>query len=202
MIVSTPQDEVGLLTDLKSGSADAFKFFYEKYSTQLYRRIHKLVKIEVIAQEVLQDLFVKIWEKRELIDTSKSFKSYLYTVAERLVYDHYRVETRKARLTREVAENATELYTHTEEQIFEKETQTKISKAIANLPAQQKLVFTLCKIDGKTYEQVSELLGISTATINTHITRATKTIRAQLDSGDNLPLIVSIAAIICTLQPS
>ena len=201
MIVSTPQDEVTLLTDLKSGSGDAFKFFYNKYSIQLYRRIYKLVKIEVIAQEVLQDLFVKVWEKRELIDPSQSFKSYLYTVAERLVYDHYRSETRKARLAREMAENTTELYSHTEEHIFEKEMQSRINKAIANLPAQQKLVFTLCKIDGKTYEQVSELLGISTATINTHITRATKTIKAQLDNGDNLPLIVSIAAIICTLRP-
>lgn len=197
--MSTPQEESTLLNDLKSGSAAAFKFFYDKYSIPLYRRIFKLVKIEVIAEELLQDLFVKIWEKRELIDPEQSFKSYLYTVAERLVYDHYRTATRQARLAREVADQTSEIYTHTEEAIFEKETQSRINQAIEKLPTQQKLVFTLCKIEGKTYDQVSELLGISTATINTHITRATKAIKAQLENGDNLPLIISVAAFMCVL---
>jgi len=192
--VYAPENEIGLLTELKSGSESAFKFLYDNYSIQLYRRIFKLVKIEVIAQELLQDLFVKIWEKRELIDPTRSFRSYLYTIAERLVYDHFRCATRLSRLAKEVSQHTSELYTHTEEGIFEMETRNRIAEAINRLPEQQKLIFNLCKMEGLSYSQVSKQLGISTATINTHITRATKAIKLHLQSSEHLPLIIFVAA--------
>jgi len=158
-----------------------------------------MVHEESIAEELLQDLFVKIWEKRSLVDPQQSFKAYLYKIAERIVYDHFRRLTREARLKGEFSAISSELYSHTEENIFKREAEAKIHAAIEKLPHQQKQVFTLCKIEGKSYEEVSKILGISVVTINTHITRATKTIKAHLKSNDSMAYILALSAAIHAL---
>lgn len=190
------EDEAILLTELKTGSSAAFKYFYEKYRLQLYRKLLKMVQLEVIAEELLQDLFIKIWDKRSLIDPEQSFKAYLYRIAENMVFDYFRKLAREAKLELAVQLNSTEFINPIEEGIFEKETQSKINEAIALLPPQQKLVFTLCKIEGKSYKEVSDLLGISTGTINAHITSATKSIKAHLANGDGLTLLLLLSCAI------
>jgi len=192
-VVPHTEDEQLLLAELKTGSEAAFSYFYQKYSLQLYRKLLSMVRVDVIAQELLQDLFVKIWEKRELIDPALSFKAYLYKIAERIVYDHFRKLTREARLEKTLSLSRSELYRHTEEALYAKEAQARINEAIDRLPAQQKQVFTLCKIDGKSYDEVSSLLGISTGTINTHITRATKSIKQYLLTSDNIAIVLALS---------
>lgn len=185
-----------MLAELKSGSESSFRYFYEQYRAPLYRKLLKMVQVEVIGEELLQELFVKIWDKRQLIDPQHSFKAYLYRIAEHLVYDYFRKLARETKLEQAFAKNTTEYINSTEEGIFEKEAQHKIDEAINLLPPQQKLVFTLCKIEGKSYKEVSQLLGISTGTINAHITAATKTIKQYLLQGDNLMVILILSAIV------
>jgi RNA polymerase sigma-70 factor (family 1) len=193
-------DQHSLLADLKSGGESAFNYFYEKYSLQLYRKLLKMVQADVIAEELLQDLFMKIWEKREYIDPDQSFKSYLYRIAERIVYDYFRELARKAKASDYITANSTEIYEQFENGELEAEMRKKVQNAIARLPEQQRIVFNLCKIEGKSYEEVSTLLGITTGTINTHITRATKTIKTYLTETDNLALIVSVGLLISELK--
>lgn len=159
-----------------------------------------MVHAEDLAEELLQDLFVKIWEKRGLIDIDQSFKAYLYKIAERIVSDHFRKMTREARLKGEFSMLSSIPSSKTEEDLFEKETRANIQAAIDKLPLQQRQVFTLCKIEGKSYEEVSKILGISTATINTHITRATKAVKAHLNNTDGLAYLLVIAAAITTAK--
>ena len=199
-IVSSHEEEV-LLSELKTGSEAAFGYFYERYSLQLYRKLLGMVRVDVIAQELLQDLFVRIWEKRALIDPERSFKAYLYTIAERLVYDHFRKLTREARLERALALGRSELADTTEETVLAREAQSLIDEAIRALPEQQRRVFTLCKIDGKSYEEASALLGISTGTINTHITRATKTIKAHLLASEHIVLVLALSVALHDFSP-
>ncbi|MHA4894371.1 RNA polymerase sigma factor [Pedobacter sp. PWIIR3] len=186
------QEETNQLAALKSGSNTAFKFFYDRYSPQLYKKLLKMVHIQEIAEELLQDLFYKLWEKRESIDEEQSFQGYLYRISEHMVYDHYRKATRQARLAREVAQQSTELHSPIEDFIDGKDARRQIAEAISRLPDMQKRVFTLCKIEGKSYEEVSEQLGISKATINTHISRATKTLKAKLTDGNNTALLIAV----------
>jgi RNA polymerase sigma factor (sigma-70 family) len=77
----------------------------------------------------------------------------------------------------EIIAFSTELYSHVEEDIFYKQSKAEIDLAISQLPPQQKLVFTLCKLDGKSHEEVSKMLDISTSTVNNHIVTATKKLR-------------------------
>ena len=152
-----------------------------------------MVKLPEIAEELLQDLFLKVWEKRESIDETQSFQGYLYRIAEHMVIDHFRKSTREARLARELALNSTELHNPTEDLINGKEFQQRISSVLESLPEMQRKVFTMCRMEGKTHDQISEQLGISKATINTHMTRAGKTIKEQLNLSSSMTLAMAVA---------
>jgi len=169
--------ELEFVKRLQSGDQLAFEALYHIYSKEIYRKISKMVKDVTLAEELTQDVFVKIWNKREVITTEKPFRYYLLTLATNLVNDFYRKVARERRLQDEIIAASTELYNPTEDQIYYKESKELMDAAIESLPTQQKLVFKLCKIDGKSYEEVSNLLGISTSTISNHIVKGTKTIK-------------------------
>jgi len=169
--------ELEFVKRLQSGDQLAFEALYHTYSKEIYRKIIKMVKDVTLAEELTQDVFVKIWNKREVITTEKPFRYYLLTLATNLVNDFYRKAARERRLQDEIIAASTELYNPTEDQIYYKESKEIMDAAIDSLPAQQKLVFQLCKIEGKTYEEVSNMLGISTSTISNHIVKGTKTIK-------------------------
>ena len=188
-------DEKLQLARLKEGDQRAFNYFYEQHSLIIYRRLKKMVKIDTLADEFLQDVFVRLWEKRHLIDPEQSLKAYLHLIAQNLVYDFYRKLARESRLQEEVKYTLSELHDATQEDYYLKETNDLLQKAINNLPAQQKLVFTLCKMEGKSYEEVGRDLGISTSTINGHIVKATKSVKSYMTDQHKVAfgLLISIA---------
>lgn len=172
-----------LLVELKQGNEPAFNLLYLSYAKTLYKRILAIVKDEAIAEELLQDLFLKIWQKRHYIDPQKSFKSFLYTVANNLVYDYLRKVASDKRIIKTLLVNATDYYLHIEEALDAKETGRKLQAAILKLPPQQKQVFILCKIEGKSYEEVSQILQISTATVNSHIVKSNRFVKLFLQQN-------------------
>ncbi|HQV54444.1 MAG TPA: RNA polymerase sigma-70 factor [Chitinophagaceae bacterium] len=185
-------DEIELLSQLKKGSEGAFEELYNLYSTRLFGNLLKLVKSETEAKEILQDVFIKIWDNRQHIDTEKSFRSYLFKIAENKVYDLFRKISRDKKRKEALLSIATSEYVHIEETILNKESTALLNKAIESLPPQRQQIFRLCKLEGKSYKEVSELLGISTSTISDHIVKATKSIRSYFEDSEHtlLKLIV------------
>lgn len=200
MTIIPSGDEQGLLRKLREGDGLALDFFYQRYSLCIYRKIIKMVKVGVVAEELMQDVFVKVWDKRHLIDPNQSFKSYLYTIAQNLVCDFYRKAARDEKLQTQIKALSKGCYTHVEEDIYLKETHEILNKAIDNLPSQQRLVFTLCKVEGKSYEDVSAALGISTSTINNHIVKATKNIQGYMFKAQNTTTCLAISTILVWLM--
>lgn len=178
------------LLSLKNGNEHAFEIIYNRYSLSIYRRLIQMVKIENVAEELTQDVFVKIWEKRHLIDPDQLFFSYLNKIAANLVVDFYRKVSRDGRLKKSIADISTKMEEPLDFKIIHEEDISIIQKAIKNLPTQQQNVYELCKIEGHTYEEASRLLGISTATINNHIVRATKSLKNYLNKNYHLVLII------------
>lgn len=151
-----------------------------------------MVKVDVLADELTQDVFVKVWTKRHLLDSEQSFRSYLFSIAQHLVYDTYRKISRDESLVNKVKLISTELYTHTEEDIYYKETGEMIQKAIELLPTQQRRVFQACKIEGRSYEEVARELNISVSTVNGHIVKATKTVAEYLSKSGTLVFFLAL----------
>ncbi len=192
MTINDRLDETGLLISLRKGDAKAFEKLYFSYSKRLYGNILRMVKSSDVAEEILQELFQRVWERRETIDVSKSFKSYLFTIAKHLVYDFFHSQTKQRHVEAYLIEASTASYEHIDEEIALKETHSIIANGILQLPPQRRLVYKLCKIEGKSYEDVSDILGISTSTISDHIVKATKSLKAYYLSKHAMTLILTI----------
>lgn len=186
-------DEKEILLLLVSGSKQAFESIYNHYSARLYGNLLKLVKSKSEAQEILQDVFLKIWDNRKAIDPEKSFRSYLFRIAENKVYDFFRKAARDKKLQAQLLAVATEHYEHIEEMLFKKENAAILQKAIDLLPPQRQQVFRLCKLEGKSYEEVGRILGISTSTVSDHIVKSGRIVREFL--YNNLDIAVFIVGL-------
>lgn len=179
-----------LLMKIMNSDHRAFHELYDHFSAQLYANILRMVRDSELASEVLQDVFMKIWEKRENLDPEKSLNAYLHQIARNLVYDHFRKLALDKKLESRFTMADTEAYSHIEEQLFYKESNQLFLEAIAKLSPQRKQVFTLCKLEGKSYHEVSKLLQISTSTISDHLLKSNKFIRAQMLIAESVLVIL------------
>ena len=179
------------LLALRSGCQTAFRQIYTRYSGRIYLNIRKMVKSEQDAAELLQEVFIKVWDKRELIDPEQSFRSYLFQIAKYTVYNFIRKNNLEKQIQAYLSLHNTQLYTHVEEQLNEKQDEQWLSQTIEQLPPQRRLIYRLCKIEGKSYAEVSALLRISTSTINDHIVKATKYIKERHSVLDKSTLLIA-----------
>ena len=169
--------ERDLVLALQRGDEGAFETIYGLYSQRLFGRLLKLVKTEAQAQEILQDVFIKLWQHRHSLDPEKSFRSFLFKIAENKVYDFFRKAARDKLMEANLISLATTNYINIEEYTRAEENLILLYKAIESLPPQRQQVFRLCKLEGRSYKEVSELLSISLSTISDHIVKATKAIK-------------------------
>lgn len=187
-----PDDEKLLLALFKNGDGKAFEQLYELYSPRIYRNLLRLVKSEDLAEELLQDIFVRLWEKRAMIDISISFRSYLFRVMENRVHDFFRKVKADRNLHDHIIRVASEQYNHIEEAVFSQEARDVLSRALDMLPPRRREIFRLCKLEGKSYEEVSRQLRISPSTISDHLVKATKTIREFFEKNREVALSLII----------
>ncbi|MFI5131356.1 MAG: RNA polymerase sigma factor [Chitinophagales bacterium] len=197
-MLHSPRQQKELLLELAEGNESAFEEIYKLYSPRLFGRLLKLVKSSSIAEEILQDVFLKLWEHRKSIDSEKSFRSFLFKIAENKVYDFFRSAARNKKRAAQLILLSTTRYTVIEEFTLFDEKSDAFQRAIDSLPVQRRQVFRLCKLDGKSYKEVSELLGISLSTISDHIVKGTKTIREYLNSHHKE--LLGVVTAFCILQ--
>ena len=179
---------------LLQGDEIAFEKIYKVYSPKLYGNLLRLIKSVPQTEQILQDVFIKVWEYRASIDPEKSFRSFIFKMAENKAYDFFRKAARDKKLESELIAISTVNYTELEEFLSDNEKLVLLENAIKRLPPQRQQVFRLCKLEGKSYKEVSEMLNISLSTISDHIVKATKSIRDSLKNHKSamLDLIVTL----------
>jgi len=187
-------EELQNLDGLKNGQRSAFDFVYKKYSKSLLSRMQRMVKSPEIADELLQDVFLKVWTNRADIDLDKSFKGWIFTIAQTTVFTYYRKLALDKKMQQHVLEVFVEFYEQTEEYIFNKERMQLLNSAVDQLPPQRKEIFRLCKIEGKSYQEAAELLSISPSTISNQLVSATKSVKRYVFFHSQEFLIFCIAA--------
>jgi len=193
----TPADAAPLTTildEFRQGKESAFNTLYSIYFKPIYRKIYVMVKEEAVTDELVQDLFLKIWQKREDINATGSFESYLYKIAQNLVYDYFRKIAKDQRLTNYLLLNATDYYLHSDQLLEDKESRKILMQAIDQLSPQRKQVFISCKLEGKSYEETGKEMGISVATVNSHMTQSFKQVKGYMASQYDLPLLAVLMA--------
>jgi RNA polymerase sigma-70 factor (family 1) len=184
-------DEQELLRRLKSGDHTAFEKVFHLYKNQVANNALRLLRSADLAQELVQELFVKLWDQRSKIDVELPLGAYLYRISGNLAKDYFRRAAREMKRDGYLSYISPGAYEPVEKTLFNKETRIALEKALQKLPQQQKQVFTLCKIEEKSYQEVAEMLNISVGTVNNHLTRANSALRNLLKIAEiSAPVLI------------
>lgn len=175
-------DENILIKDLKEGSEDAFGYLFRCYHKELCNYLLAISGNSRLADEIAQQAFVKIWEKRKNLHVQENgFKNYFFKIAYNCFIDAKRQESKKFKLLENLKKDAYMEVLKVDYHEFEE--RLKIVEAeIENLPDQCKRVFIMGKREGLRYKEISEILHISTKTVEVHMSKALKRLRTQLSS--------------------
>lgn len=183
---------------LRGGSYTAFESIYHRYKARVAGSMLRMLKDPDLVDDLLQELFVRLWEHRATIDPDQSIKAYLFRMAENLVYDTFRRLAKDKRAQERIFNVITEIGCEVEERIFAQEERRAIEAAIAMLPPKRREVFVLCKLESKSYEEVSSLLNISLSTVNDHIYKANRFLRQHLSNNMVSLLLILLQMAIAT----
>lgn len=177
--------EQTVLLKLQQGDSDAFLALYNHYHSALYHYILRFVKSPAIAEDVLQDVFLKIWEIKNRINPELSFKAYLYRICRNSVFKLLKKMAVDENLRVEVMQQLTQSVADADLKLLWQQYESILQTAINNLSPQRQKVFRLCREEGKTYEQVANELGISRNTVKEHMVLAMKLIKEHFEQyGD------------------
>lgn len=180
MLIENLYNEAILVQAMQTGNEEAFTTLYKYYSPQLYMNILRLVHDPLSAEEIVQELFTRIWQKRESKGIKENYTGYMYRSAQNLVHDFFR----KMKHDRELLERfrliVEEDYEYIQEALQLKESSAILEKAIEQLSPQQKKVYKLVRIEGCTYRKAAEIMGISPLTVKEYLVTTKKAIQNYL----------------------
>ncbi len=179
------------LTDLlKSGNQMAFTEIYNRYKGLLYIYACKITKDEDVAEDIVQDVFIYLWDKRKTIDFKLSISSYLYSAIRYKFFDLIdREKVRENYIQKFQIFLDKQEYT-TDEYIAEKELRATIEKEIDNLPDKMREIFLLSRKTNLSNKEIAERLGISEKTVKNQVSTALKTLRIKLGLFTFLVLLI------------
>ena len=173
-----------LLQQIAAGDQAAFRLVYSSYYRRLFQFAFSIVKTRESAEEIVEDVFVRIWQQRDKITAILHLRVYLYTATKNSSLNY---------LSRQAKASITEPFDHihvgmgesslTPEQILiTAEIQQKIRAAIEALPPRCKMIFKLVREDGLRYKEIAEILNISVNTIDVQMAIAVKRITMAIES--------------------
>ncbi|MCR8556935.1 sigma-70 family RNA polymerase sigma factor [Mucilaginibacter sp. BJC16-A38] len=189
-------DERELLAKVAAGDQRAFKLLYEVYKKKIYTYSAGLLHSDILAEEVMQEVFLKIWRMGEGLTAIDNFPAFIKTMARNRSLDAMRKLVASAKAEQLLTQNYAEAHNETEETILLNETRKLLEAAINLLPRQQKEVYLLCQQDGLRYEDVADKLDISINTVKTHMKRALSFLRTHVASNSDIAAILIILKII------
>lgn len=180
-------NEKNLLQLIADGDEQAFKNLFDKYRSRLFHYIARIVKSEQIAEELVMDVFLKIWVGRNLITQIENFDGFLFRIAHNKTIDFLRSVAKDAKLHEMLWDEIQIADTvHADSPLLIQEFERKIREAIVLLSPQQKKVYELCRHQDFTHDQVASLLHISKSTVNNHIVNSQRFIRNYISKSFDL----------------
>lgn len=170
---------ISILRRLQNNEEEAFDEIYQIYHRRVYNFILKYVKETNLAQEYTQELFIRLWDKRASLSTEKPLEAQIFLIARNLTIDALRKNSVKKRI-----ETAYLLYksftgNNVEESILHTDLQQSIEQILDELPPIRKKVFLMSR-RGFTYKEIAKEFSISIKTVEAHVSKALKTLRAKL----------------------
>lgn len=164
---------------IRGGDAAAFERLFRAYFNSLIAYARRYIQDTTIAEDIIQDVFVNVWNRRKQLDPDKSIKSYLYASVKNRALNHLRrLESDRKYHTSETLLTAIDL--SPEEKWHRTVLVRSIESAVNQLPKKCREVFILSKYHQLTYKEIAQVLGLSVNTVETQMVRALKVVRKIL----------------------
>ena len=167
-----------LLEGLKRGDDRAFNELYNSFREPAIRFCNSILKDTEESENIIQEVFIKIWNRRETINPELNFTSYLFTIIKNRVFDHLKEVKKNEFLKEKFWEKILE-YKAVDNEIKE-ERFSKIKEAVEGLSEKRKVIIKLNYEEGKSYDEIAQQLNISKNTVKNQLVKAKQVIREQL----------------------
>lgn len=167
-----------LLHNLRNGKKEAFHFLYDNYYNPLCNFSYKYVKDRDVAEDIVQNLIFKIWEKRDTLNIPEEMKGYLFRSVLNNSLDYIRKNNKNNISSEEISDN--DDYSYNEDKIETYELHEKVNKLKNNLPKSTINIFNLNRNEGLTYTEISKKLNISVKTVEYHMSKTLKYFKTNL----------------------
>jgi RNA polymerase sigma-70 factor (family 1) len=179
-----------LVERLQKGSIEAFDMIYEKYSGKLYAFGLKYLRSMAEAEELVQSVFLKLWENYKKLNKESSFKSYLFTIAYNDICKLFRKRNYLQKfISDSIYENPQSSF-EIEEGIDYQSVLDRVQQIVDKLPERQKIIFFKSRQEGKSTKEIAKEVGLSAGTVDNYISESLKYIRSRLHNEDYAILLI------------
>ncbi len=182
--------EAFLLAQLAEDSEFAFRKVFELYHSKIYKVAMMYVKSIPAAEEIVQDVFLKLWTKRKTLQSIQSLESWLFIVTKNHTFNVLKKQANELHAKDKWAEQAVLIDDTLESKVISSDYQRLINEAILRLPPQQQKIYRLAKEQGMSYEAIGNELALSPLTVKTHMARALAALRILMNSYMSLIIIL------------
>lgn len=172
-------EENELILLLKQSNKDAFTTLYNRYWKQVYNFSRLYLTSQSVAEEVVQEVFIKVWESRDFVREEDNFKGLLFIITRNLIFNLHRKSVNEDFYRMTVLSAMEDSY-DIEEEIETKNLSEYIDLLIAELPPRRREIFILSRKENKSYKEIALLLDISEKTVENQISEALKYLRKNI----------------------
>jgi RNA polymerase sigma-70 factor (ECF subfamily) len=174
------------------GNEKAFNFFFSTYRDDVYGYSVSMLKNQVLAEGIVQDVFLNIWEHKDRLNPNLSFKSYVFTITRNLTFNLISKVANNRKLKEEVFYTSQKAYSPIEDKIAEADYEIIKNKAMEQLPPKRRIIFEMSRNKGMSHQDISEELNISVSTVKGQTSKALATIREFLRTHGDVALLITL----------
>jgi len=168
------------LSAISNGDEAAFRCLFDRYRGRIYTYALRLSENTSLADEVVQDVFLKVWLKRTDLPGIENFSAWLYAIARNRMFDMLKQQARELQTWESVQTNHFPHVNNAELSLLEKEQQVLLRDALAKLSPRQQLIYNLSRDQGMKHEEIAHTLNISRNTVKTHLVHALRVIKDHI----------------------
>jgi RNA polymerase sigma-70 factor (ECF subfamily) len=177
---------------MSTGDRKAFRELFNKYHRRIFAIALKITGVGETAEDVVQEVFIKLWMNKEKLPAIENFNAYLNTVTRNHIFNKLRKLAHEQIALQKLIAQQTLKEKSSSDQIVYNELEKLIHNAVAQLPSQQKKVYTLSRVYGLKHEEIAQQLGISSSTVKGHIVHALQHIKSFLRANGELVILFFI----------
>jgi RNA polymerase sigma-70 factor (ECF subfamily) len=174
--------EQRLVIDFKNGDHHSFKVLYQKYAPRLYGFAKKYLNSGEDAEEIVQEVFLKIWEKKDNIDENQAFSAYLFQSAKNRIFNGFRKRVNEQAYLNHLIYASQENMNFTERDIQYEAVKLKIEQLVAAMPSKRQEIFRLSRESGLKNKEIAEKLNISIKTVENQMGAALKYLKKAFEN--------------------